>query len=49
MAVSEPILVDIDPRKSRRVKAQPVIMRIDVPPKATSKGWGDMSWLKSRN
>jgi hypothetical protein len=25
-----------------------VILRIEVPPKATTSGWGDMSWTKPR-
>ena len=46
--VSEPLVIDIDPDPRKRHKSHPVIVRIEVPPKATSSGWGDMSWLKRR-
>lgn len=39
--VTEPVVVDIDPEG-------PVVEQIEVPPKAVSHGWGDMSWLYRR-
>jgi hypothetical protein len=50
MTVTEPLVVDVDPRRpgSRQKKDHPVIVRIEVPPKATSSGWGDMSWTRPR-
>lgn len=43
--VSEPRVIDDDPDRMKPWKVRPVIVRIEVPPKATSQGCGDMSWL----
>jgi hypothetical protein len=38
------IVIDHDP--DDRGKEKPVTVTIDTPDRATSKGWGDMSWLR---
>ncbi|MEZ0580397.1 hypothetical protein [Nocardioides sp. MH1] len=44
--VREQIVIDRDPRRRNSLKDDPVVATIEVPPKATSSGWGDMSWTR---
>lgn len=47
---SEPLVIDPDepPKKSSRKGVPVVVVLDDVPPRAQSSGWGDMSWTKDR-
>lgn len=48
--MKETIVVDRDPRPGKVLthRDTPVTATIEVPEKATSSGWGDMSWLDKR-
>lgn len=42
---TEPLIVHHDP-EGPAWRPAPVVATIEVPDRATSNGWGDMSWTK---
>lgn len=45
---AELLVIGYDPGEEPGDEPVPVIVSIDVPPRATSKGWGDMAWLAAQ-
>jgi hypothetical protein len=44
--VIEALVIDEDPDPKKPWQAHQVILRIEVPPKATTNGWHDTNWTR---